>query len=233
MDKYKLYGITLIKDDSSLKAFADSVVEIIGNADIVEGITSFLEQNEAVLENVDLFLKADVSRTEINYVELLERYAPDIGPVLYCMDNWGLEMPTIDFFNENARAFFEFIVKGYIYQHLDEYRRRYLGDEGDTEDMQEETAAPESGWVRGDSVLKPKDKQLCLAIPKNSDYVGIFLYLTPEKQWPRFVDISEIYADEGYVETTNPAFIEQWKPLDLPDDMHGRILAALDQLYPL
>ena len=37
MDKYKLYGITLIKDDSSLKAFADSVVEIIGIADIVEG----------------------------------------------------------------------------------------------------------------------------------------------------------------------------------------------------
>lgn len=112
----------LIEDNTTLKGFCDSLMKLVDVDKILENQQPEPEQNEDILSEAEKRLNGFLADGKADYVDLLRRYAPEIGPVLYGMDNWGYPMPIIDFFGEHAKEFFRFIVCGYINIHLDEYR---------------------------------------------------------------------------------------------------------------
>lgn len=106
MSKYLLYGETLIENDDTLKDFVISLVKRcpIDNIDDKDEFIDLI--NEMLLD--------DISRTEIDYEELLYKYRHELGDLLYEMDNHGVPMRTLNFFGDEAQSSFEYIVNEYL-----------------------------------------------------------------------------------------------------------------------
>lgn len=112
---YSLYGDKdgYIKDDSSLYSFCKSLW------DTAKDLVNVYEEEyskEAVLEECREILRDDLPRTDINYEDLLEAYVPEIGNVLYVMDNNGYDMSCVEvhFFGDKAHEFFDQLVDVYL-----------------------------------------------------------------------------------------------------------------------
>lgn len=101
-----------------------------------------------------------------------------------------------------------------------------------------EIEIPDDKWIHVSSGIVPKDKQLCVVIPKNEEFIGIYQYRKPEKYFnqSRFVDVSTeiIYRYLGSNSYPEHIFYEDvglWKPLGLPADINERILAEIENWF--
>ncbi|MCC2253590.1 hypothetical protein LKD70_03915 [Ruminococcus sp. CLA-AA-H200] len=50
---------------------------------------------------------------------------PELGDILYQLDNWDVEIPDVCFFGERAKEFLKAVARGYIQIHLDELIDEY------------------------------------------------------------------------------------------------------------
>lgn len=118
MSRYSLYGTKLIEDDSTLESFAKSVIKLVDTNDIEDlekrynkefGDTEF---EDVFMDRVEEILEHDISRTDIDYPALMEKYSTEIGPLLYDIENHGgnLESVGLTFFGEKAAAAFNRLV---------------------------------------------------------------------------------------------------------------------------
>ncbi|MDF2879646.1 MAG: hypothetical protein K0R54_203 [Clostridiaceae bacterium] len=115
MNKYLLYGDKLIKNDNTIKDFAKSLCNGVP--------TENLSKDNFKDEFMDLIteiLKDDISRTDINYEDLMYKYRSELGALLYEIENHGHYMPLIKFFGEEARESFNYIINEYIDIHFEE-----------------------------------------------------------------------------------------------------------------
>ena len=118
MSRYSLYGTKLIEDDSTLESFAKSVIKLVDTNDIEDlekrynkefGDTEF---EDVFMDRVEEILEHDISRTDIDYPALMEKYSTEIGPLLYDIENHGghLESIGLTFFGEKAEQPFNRLV---------------------------------------------------------------------------------------------------------------------------
>lgn len=101
-----------------------------------------------------------------------------------------------------------------------------------------EIEMPDDKWFSGSSDIRPQDKQLCVVIPKNEEFIGIYQYRKPEKYFSqsRFVDVSTeiIYrylGSNSYPEHIFYEDVKLWKPLGLPVDINERISAEIEKWF--
>lgn len=120
LSNYKLYGTELICDDSSLKAFSKSVYE---NCPLEAIMEDSQERRDFILESVENSLEDDISRTDIDYEQLLLRYKDELGDLFFRMWDRGLQIPTIEFLGEGAKKFFNDVVYYFIVVHYDEFEK--------------------------------------------------------------------------------------------------------------
>lgn len=118
MSNYKLYGTELIQNDKTLKDFATC---IYNNCPIEAIMEDSEERKDFIMELVNESLKDDISRTNIDYEELLYNYRSEIGDLLYEIENSGLDMPEITFFGEKTEQCFNELVYLYIGLHYDKF----------------------------------------------------------------------------------------------------------------
>ena len=121
MSNYKLYGENLIKDDSTFKKFAESLLNGIITKELKEEYEKFTNEKENNFEElleelIESSLIDDISRTDINYEKLMQKYSNQIGEVLFVLENNGYDISTIGltFFGNNCKQVFEFLMEGYI-----------------------------------------------------------------------------------------------------------------------
>lgn len=99
---YTLYGSCLIENDATMKDFAMSLIKIIPDDDLIERSKAIEEDGEdstykdKYMDRVREFLEYDLSRTDIDYENLMYKYSCEIGPVLYEMDNHGISPECFD-----------------------------------------------------------------------------------------------------------------------------------------
>jgi hypothetical protein len=118
MSNYLLYGTELIKDDSTLQLFAKS---LCNNLDIhYTGDSNYEDFKETSMDYVEEHLKDDISRTSINYEELMYKFRNELGDLLYEVENHGYELQDIFFYGDKAQTSFNDVVYNYIYIHFDE-----------------------------------------------------------------------------------------------------------------
>lgn len=119
MSNYALYGSCLIENDATMKDFAISLIKTIPDDDLIKRSKAMEDDGEdptyedEYMDRVREVLEHDISRTDINYEELMCRYAYEIGPVLYEIDNYfGLETaaPDIVFFGSKTGECFNYLV---------------------------------------------------------------------------------------------------------------------------
>lgn len=119
---YSLYGTRLIADDSTLRNFVLSVLSNMDTA-VLEEVKSqgFGESSEeyieAFAEQLHTILEDDIPRTDIDYAELMQRYAAEIGVLLFQMENHGYDLANypLSFFGEKTASCFNALVKEYAY----------------------------------------------------------------------------------------------------------------------
>lgn len=118
MSKYLLYGDNIIENDATLKDFARSVY----NNCPMEAITEDGEERrEFILETVEGILEDDISRTDIDYAELLFQYRNELGDLFFLMWDRGYRIPTVEFLGEKAKEFFNDIVYYYVLVHYEDF----------------------------------------------------------------------------------------------------------------
>lgn len=119
MSNYRLYGDKLISDDRTLTNFAHCIINLVPTDDIAELENNYNEGFEEDREFEDEFMKRvgeilehDISRTDIDYPALMEKYSAEIGPLLYDIENHGgsLETVGLTFFGEGAAMAFNRLV---------------------------------------------------------------------------------------------------------------------------
>lgn len=87
MSNYILYDLKMIEDDSCMESFAKSLLKDL-DKDYEIDRSSFGDDEEykdEIMEAVHSSIYDDLSRTDINYIELMEKYSKDIGRLLYDM----------------------------------------------------------------------------------------------------------------------------------------------------
>jgi len=108
MSNYLLYGQELISNDATLKDFAESMVNNRGAPEVLDDLEDYYEA-------IRVALFEDISRTDIDYVELMYKYRGEIGEILYCCDNYDdVDYRKIEFFGEGAKVSFNYLVLCYI-----------------------------------------------------------------------------------------------------------------------
>lgn len=118
MSNYTLYGSRLIENDATMKDFAMSLIKIIPDDDLIERSKAMEEDGEdptyedEYMDRVRECLEDDISRTDIDYEELVCRYAYEIGPVLYELQNHCTDIDDyrISFFGVFVEDFFNRII---------------------------------------------------------------------------------------------------------------------------
>ena len=96
-----------------------------------------------------------------------------------------------------------------------------------------EIEIPDDRWFLGEWEFRPKDKQLCVVIPKG---------LTPEIMiWKVFKNTNLYFIgihfinDEGFRRNIPDILfgnlIDRWKPLGLPADVNDRVLAEIEKWF--
>lgn len=123
MANYLLYDKKIIDDDSSIKNFAKSLLKDLDkDYEIEKSKCSKQEFKDKMLEAVNEVIIYDLSRTDINYAELMLKYSGDIGPLLYKMEDLGCDISSLSFsFFEEAQSSFESFIYLYIevnFEHL-------------------------------------------------------------------------------------------------------------------
>lgn len=118
MNTYMLYGTKMIENDTTLKDFASC---IYNNISMEIEIDDPEKRKDYILEMAEEILKDDISRTDIDYEELLYKYREELGDLFYKMWNRDYAIPTIEFFGEGAKQFFNDIVYYYIVVHYEEF----------------------------------------------------------------------------------------------------------------
>lgn len=118
MNTYMLYGTKMIENDTTLKDFASF---IYNNISMEIEMDDPEERKDYILEMTEEILKDDISRTDIDYEELLYKYREELGDLFYKMWNRDYVIPTIKFFGEGAKQFFNDIVYYYIVVHYEEF----------------------------------------------------------------------------------------------------------------
>lgn len=119
MNPYLLYGSKLIKNDNTIKDFAKSICEGVP--------TENLNKDDFKDEFINLvieILEDDISRTDINYEDLMYKYRSELGNLLYEIENHGRDIPLIKFFGEEAQTSFNYLIKEYIDIYFDELVRQ-------------------------------------------------------------------------------------------------------------
>lgn len=113
MSRYRIYRDPIVDDDSTLAAFAKSFVSHID----LDG----MDKSEAVILICDC-IRDDLSRTNIDYEELLYKWRGEIGELLYDIENNGYDMQgeSISFFDEKAKWTFQFLLSKYIEIHFED-----------------------------------------------------------------------------------------------------------------
>lgn len=122
MSDYLLYGTKMIEKDDTMKDFAESIVKSVP-ADDLKALKLEDEEDEKerfeepFMERVHDILVDDISRTDIDYQELMCKYSSEIGDLLYDMDNHGydLENYPLHFFGDKAKDCFNALMNEYIY----------------------------------------------------------------------------------------------------------------------
>lgn len=118
MSKYFLYGDSIIGNDDTLKDFARCIYE---NCPMEAVIEDCEERKDFILDCVEGILEDDISRTDIDYAELLFKYRNEFGDLFFLMWDRGYQIPTIEFLGEAAKEFFNDIVYYYVLVHYDEF----------------------------------------------------------------------------------------------------------------
>lgn len=119
MANYLLYGNKMIADDSTLEKFAQCIIDGVPEDDledikqrynVEDGAT---EYEDEYMQRVRDILYDDLSRTDIDYSELMKRFAPELGNLLYDMENHGydLSMLGLTFFGEKIGDCFNQLVE--------------------------------------------------------------------------------------------------------------------------
>jgi hypothetical protein len=118
VSKYLLYGDQMIKNDGTMKDFAKSVCDGVPTDGLdKKDLENFKDE---FIDLVCEILKNDISRTDINYEDLMCKYRSELGGLLYEIENHGGNMPLIKFFGEEAEDSFNYLIKEYIDIHFNE-----------------------------------------------------------------------------------------------------------------
>lgn len=70
------------------------------------------------MERVRTCLHEDLPKTDIDYPALMQKYAREIGPLLYHLENRGSNLSDairLSFFGEEAKECFNALVEEYIF----------------------------------------------------------------------------------------------------------------------
>ena len=126
MAEYKLYGTKLIDSDTNMEAFARSVMKNVPEEYVKEAAKNIVcregnnepeEEFDSVYEDeymgvVNEIVYHDISRTDIDYSELMCRYAGEIGVLLCDMENHGTDLSgfPLHFYGEGAKESFERLI---------------------------------------------------------------------------------------------------------------------------
>lgn len=119
MANYLLYGYKMIKDDSTLRNFAQCIIDSVYEEDLKETKRRYndedddTEYEDEYMQRVRDILYDDISRTDIDYSELMERFTPELGDLLYDMENHGYDLSTLGltFFGKNVGDCFNKLVE--------------------------------------------------------------------------------------------------------------------------
>ena len=119
MSNYFLYGEKMIKDDSTLEKFAQCIIDGVPEDDLEDIKQRYnvedddREYEDEYMQRVRDILYDDISRTDIDYSELMERFAPELGNLLYDMENHGYDLSTLGltFFGEKIGDCFNKLVE--------------------------------------------------------------------------------------------------------------------------
>ncbi len=123
MSNYFLYGVKMIEDDSTLEKFAQCIINGVPEDDLEEIKQRYnvedndREYEEEYMQRVRDILYDDISRTDIDYSELMERFAPELGNLLYDMENHGYDLSALrlTFFGEKVGECFNKLVEEKIW----------------------------------------------------------------------------------------------------------------------
>lgn len=118
MSRYMLYGTKMIEDDATLKDFASCVYNNLPLEGVMEDPE---ERRDFILEMTEAALEDDISRTDIDYEELLYKYRDELGDLFYRMQDRDYTIPAIEFLGDGAKQFFNDIVYYYIAVHYEEF----------------------------------------------------------------------------------------------------------------
>jgi len=122
MKKYDLYGENIIENDSTLKDFAISLFKNVPFYFPVYDDEDEDDIKDKMMATVLSIINDDISRTEINYQELLCKFRFDIGDLLYEIDNECFEIPEVAYFGDEAIEYFNILIYLYINIHFDELK---------------------------------------------------------------------------------------------------------------
>lgn len=115
MSKYLLYGTKLIDNDNTIKDFSKSVCDRVPTNDLNKD-----DFKDEFINLVIEILKDDISRTDIDYEDLMHKYRSELGDLLYEIENHGCNTSLIKFFGEETEESFNYIIKEYVDIHFDE-----------------------------------------------------------------------------------------------------------------
>ncbi len=120
MSTYMLYGTKMVENDATLKDFAFC---IYGNIPMEVSIENPEERKDYILETAKNLLEDDISRTDIDYENLLYKYRGELGDLFYRMWDRDYPIPAMEFLGDGAIRFFNDIVYYYIVVHYEEFAK--------------------------------------------------------------------------------------------------------------
>jgi len=87
----------------------------------------FVLDKDEIMEAVYNSIHDDLSRTDVDYINLMEKYSKDIGRILYDMENHGYDLSSITLsFFDKAQESFEMLLYRYIEIHFEELEKDCL-----------------------------------------------------------------------------------------------------------
>lgn len=120
-----LYDLKMIEDDSCIESFAKSLLKDL-DKDYEIDKRSFDDEEkykEEIMEAVYNSIHDDLSRTDIDYISLMEKYSKDIGQLLYDMENNGYDLSSITLsFFDKAQESFEMLIYRYTEIHFEKLK---------------------------------------------------------------------------------------------------------------
>ena len=109
----------MIEDDSTLEKFAQCIIDGMPEDDLEEAKKRYNEEDDDTeyedeyMQRVRDILYDDISRTDIDYSELMGRFAPELGDLMYNMENHGYDLSTLGltFFGKNVGDCFNKLIE--------------------------------------------------------------------------------------------------------------------------